>query len=89
MVPLKIHWKQAAINALKDINTWNRLHVSRNVAEKLIRSIVKASKLLLTNLALGIIEQEIAVSDKCYRSVIVRRSYKVVYYVENDTIYNC
>ena len=76
-----------ALEVLENIRKYLHENDAPRAAAKLIRQVRSQAELLLDNPNLGIIEPLLAEDTSGYRSLIVRRRYKLIYYVDGETIY--
>jgi plasmid stabilization system protein ParE len=60
---------------------------SKQVARKLIADLRNATQVLVAFPYMAMIESNLTGNRETYRSLVVRRFFKVIYYVENDTVY--
>ena len=82
---MRVFWTAFAENQLDDIYTYIQQYSSQSAAD-IYNKIVDESALLARSPRMGVIEPLLSSYPEGYRSLIVRKHYKVVYYVENNAI---
>lgn len=82
-----IIWMPEALEVLENIRKYLHENDAPRAAAKLIGQLRKYAGNLADNPNLGIIEPLLAEDSNGYRSLIVRKRYKLIYYVEGETIY--
>jgi plasmid stabilization system protein ParE len=76
-----------ALEVLESIRKYLHENDAPRAAAKLIGQFRKSAENLANNPNLGIVEPLLAVYPNSYRSLIVRKRHKLIYYVEGETIY--
>ena len=85
---MKIRWLELAKSDIKTIHDFYAKDKSVKVANKISKEIVQASRSLTNFPYMASVEFEL--SDKRgqeYRSLLVSKHYKVIYFIEGDFIY--
>lgn len=83
---MKILWLEPAIIHMDTIFTFNSDN-SIESATDIYNDILERTDILLTFPFAAAIEPILKDLSKVYRSLVVRKNYKVVYFVESDVIY--
>jgi len=83
---MKVLWTKSAENQLDDIYDYLQI-LNTLAAVEIYNDIVDESALLAHFPFMGVIEPLISDLSEEYRSVIVRRNYKIVYFIDKTTIY--
>ena len=87
---VKVLWLDQAREHVYDIYTYYCNHASVRVATDLKHEILSSTKQLKMFPHSGAPEPLAAESDKEYRYVLVRRTWKIIYYVEdNQCVVSC
>ena len=82
---MRVFWTAFAERQLDDIYAYIQHYSSRSAAD-IYNKIVDESALLARFPRMWAIEPLLASYPEEYRSFIVRKHYKVVYYIENDSV---
>jgi len=83
---VEIVWLPKAIERLQTIHTFY-LSRSKKSANLLKKDIITTAKLLHKHPEIGSIEPNLSDLPICFRSLIVRNNYKVIYYISDKTVY--
>lgn len=83
---VEIVWLPKAIERLQAIHTFY-LSKSQKSANTLKKDIIAAAKLLYQHPEIGLIEPILSDLPICFRSLVVRNNYKIIYYISEQTIY--
>jgi len=81
---IKVLWKPRAISHLKKQATWYAENMGISAANKFWDGLVAAGDLLAANPNLGKIEPILNDSEHCYRSLILHKDYKIIYFIDNE-----
>ncbi|MBB4037078.1 plasmid stabilization system protein ParE [Dysgonomonas hofstadii] len=81
-----IKWLAPSRQSLKDIVAYYKKEYAENAALKLITEIRTSVERLKEFPELAAVEPLLMSRDKTYRSLVVTKTYKVIYYIENDII---
>jgi len=85
---MKIRWLELSKNDIKAIHNFYAKDKSVRVANNICNEIVQMSRSLSKFPYMAPIEFELTdKKGKEYRSLLVRKQYKVVYFIEDDFIY--
>lgn len=82
-----INWTAKAKTHLSRIYNYYQTVANSRTAKKMVRSIVASVKLLRQNPRMAAIEPLLSDFPQLFRSLVVEDHYKVVYYVEDETIH--
>jgi plasmid stabilization system protein ParE len=82
-----IDWSDNAKQQLRDIFDYYQVSASKKVALKMTREIWQTAKPLAKFPFMAPIEPLLAEFSETFRSFVVRDIYKIIYYVDNDTVY--
>ena len=83
---MKVVWSKQAALALRDTTTYIRKEFGQAAKQKFLREVHYINDLLSTTPELGAIELLLTDLPINYRSIVVNRLNKIVYYQNNDTI---
>ena len=83
---IHIIWSKQAGEALRDTTTYVRKEFGVKAKEKLIDEVLHFVALLAANPQMGIIEPLLESAPVEYRSFVINRLNKAVYWVHDDTI---
>ena len=81
----QIVWHTTAIQQLQEIYDYYYQHMSSVVADNLIDDLLEAPDQLIRFPNSGAIEPMLQDMPVVFRYVLVRRTYKIMYYVQDDT----
>lgn len=84
MEKITVFWKSRAISHLKKQAEWYAENMGVSAAEKFWNGMISAGDLLSANPYLGKIEPLLSTSEKCYRSFVQHKDYKIIYSIEDD-----
>ena len=84
---MKVIVQKAAARQISRVYTYGEQHFGKRAAEKTHTRIVEALHLLAANPRLGVAEPLLAGRKREYRSIVVHKLFKLVYYVKDDTLY--
>jgi len=87
MMKMNVIWHKQAWKALRETATYIRKNFSLTVKENFRDEVNRVELLLQSNPYLGSVEPLLADFPDCFRSIVVNRLNKIVYYVEDDTIH--
>lgn len=80
-------WMPEALETLENIRLYLHKNDAPRAAAKLVQKLRKQSGHLANNPELGIKEPLLAEEPEGYRSLIVSKRYKLIYFIENETVY--
>ncbi|MCD8031113.1 MAG: type II toxin-antitoxin system RelE/ParE family toxin [Bacteroides sp.] len=81
----KIVWSRPAIRGLKNIHSYY-LTKNEKYADRLYRQIYKEVHLLADFPFLAPVESLLSGESETYRSLVVEKNFKVIYYIEDEVI---
>ena len=84
---MKVIVQKAAARQISRVYTYGEQHFGKRAAEKTHARIVEALHLLAANPRLGVEEPLLAGRKRQYRSLVVHKLFKLVYYVKDNTLY--
>lgn len=84
---MRVTWNQKALDQLDDILEYGRQEFGVRTARQLFIRIMSYEPLLAANPKLGKTEPLLANRKRAYRSIVAHRNFKLIYYVEGDTVY--
>ena len=84
---MKIHWHKRADAALHQVEDYVLENFGEKVRQEFMDEVEQAVLALADMPTLGLLDPLFAHRKQAYRSIIVRRPNKVVYYVKGDTIH--
>ena len=84
---MKIHWHKRAATALHQVEEYILQEFGERIRREFMDEVDQAVLALADMPTLGKIDPLFAHRRQTYRSIIVRRLNKVVYYVKDDTIH--
>lgn len=82
-----VKWFPDAKNVMKQTASYIQAQFGAISCKIFLREMVRIEKLLRENPNLGSVEPLLSDLPKTYRSIVVRKLNKIVYYVDDDTIY--
>lgn len=82
-----VKWFPDAKNVMKQTASYIQTQFGAISCKIFLREMVRIEKLLRENPNLGYVEPLLSNLPKTYRSIVVRKLNKIVYYVDDDTIY--
>ena len=83
---MKLIWDEKAKSELKQVARYIRKSFGLNQEKKYQQIIRNAANMLLTQPYMGALDPQLSNRTKSYRSIIVNKLNKMVYYVENDVV---
>ena len=83
---MKVSWSKRAAKSAQTNATYIYKEFGRQASQKFLLEIAHVSKLLEENPYLGPIEPLLMYKKKQYRSIVVNRLNKMVYYIKGETI---
>ena len=84
---MKVIVQKAAARQISRVYTYGEQHFGKRAAEKTHARIVEALHLLAANPRLSVEEPLLAGRKRQYRSLVVHKLFKLVYYVKDNTLY--
>ena len=84
---MKVIVQKATARQISRVYTYGEQHFGKRAAEKTHARIVEALHLLAANPRLGVAEPLLAGRKRQYRSLVVHKLFKLVYYVKDNTLY--
>ena len=78
---MKVIVQKSASRQISRVYTYGEQHFGKLAAEKTHAHIMKALRLLAANPRLGIAEPLLAGRKRAYRSIVVHKLFKLVYYI--------
>ncbi len=84
---MKLVWHKEAKEALRDTATYIRRHFGQKVRARFRAEVALVETFLISNPRMGIVEPLLANRKKEYRSFVIGKLNKIVYYIEDDTIH--
>ena len=84
---MRVIWDDDASQKLVDALEYGRYTFGERVMKKFYARILEYEKLLQSNPGMGKKETLLEKEPEGYRSLVVHQNYKLVYYVEGNTIY--
>lgn len=81
-----IIWTNRALDTLDDIFEFYK-EKSENAATKIVNRLYHSAKTLKTFPNAGVIETLLDEFPVCFRSFVVEKHFKLIYYVEGDCVY--
>ena len=84
---MKIHWHKRAAAQLHKIEEYVQRDFGERIRQEFMDEVEQATLSLADMPTMGIIDPLFAHRKQTYRSLIVRRLNKIVYYVQGDTIH--
>lgn len=82
-----IKWLNRAIDSLQQIAEYYKQEYSENSANKIVSEIRTTVGKLKDFPELAAIEPLLKNRAKTYRSLVISKKYKAVYYIDNNTVY--
>lgn len=82
-----VKWFPDAKNVMKQTASYIQAQFGAISCKIFLREMVRIEKLLRENPNLGSVEPLLSDLPKTYRNIVVRKLNKIVYYVDDDTIY--
>ena len=83
---MKLIWDEKALNQLKQVAWYIKKSFGVKRKNIYLREIHNAANMLLTQPYMGALDPQLSDRTKAYRSIIVNKLNKMVYYVENDVV---
>ena len=84
---MQVTWNKKALNQLDAVMAYGRQEFGERAVQRLYTRIMSYEPLLAANPRLGIAEPLLAGRKRAYRSIVVHKLFKLVYYVKNNTLY--
>lgn len=84
---MKIIWSDTALKQLEDLYDYYKLNASVQVAIKMSKTIVEASLQLGKAPLIGTKEPLLQDRKFEYRYIVVKKSYKLIYRIENQIVF--
>ena len=84
---MKIHWHKRAAAQLHEVEEYVLQDFGERIRQEFMEEVEQATLSLADMPTIGKIDSLFAHRKQTYRSIIVRRLNKVVYYVKGDTIH--
>lgn len=84
---MKIHWHKRAAAQLHKIEEYVQRDFGERIRQEFMDEVEQATLSLADMPTMGIIDPLFAHRKQTYRSFIVRRLNKIVYYVKDDTLH--
>ena len=81
---MKVIVQKAAARQISRVYTYGEQHFGKQAAEKTHARIMEALRLLAANPRLGVAEPLLANRKREYRSLVVHKLFKIVYYMDED-----
>lgn len=83
---MKLIWDEKALNQLKQVAWYIKKSFGVKRKNIYLREIHNAADMLLSQPYMGSLDPQLSDRSKSYRSIIVNKLNKMVYYVEDDTV---
>ena len=80
-------WNKKALNQLDAVMAYGRQEFGERAVQRLYTRIMSYEPLLAANPRLGIAEPLLAGRKRAYRSIVVHKLFKLVYYVKGDILH--
>ena len=84
---MQVTWNKKALTQLDAVMKYGIREFGERTAQRLYARIMSYEPLLAANPRLGVEEPLLAGRKRQYRSLVVHKLFKLVYYVKNDTLY--
>ena len=84
---MQVTWNKKALTQLDAVMRYGSQEFGERTAQRLFARIMSYEPLLAANPRLGVAEPLLAGRKREYRSIVVHKLFKLVYYVKGDTIY--
>ena len=81
-----VSWSKRAINSLTHASMYILKEFGNRANDKFLQEIQKVSDLLEDNPLMGQVEPLLIGKSKEYRSIVVARQNKIIYYIKGNTI---
>ena len=83
---MEVRWNERARKALRNTAHYILFHFGRKSNEEFLRKVYQTERLLEWNPNLGPAEPYIADAPVLYRSIVVNRLNKIIYWINDDVI---
>ena len=80
-------WNKKALNQLDAVMAYGRQEFGERAVQRLYTRIMSYEPLLAANPRLGIAEPLLTGRKQAYRSIVVHKLFKLVYYVKGDILH--
>ena len=80
-------WNKKALNQLDAVMAYGRQEFGERAVQRLYTRIMSYEPLLAANPRLGIAEPLLTGRKRAYRSIVVHKLFKLVYYVKGDILH--
>ena len=84
---MQVTWNKKALNQLDAVMAYGRQEFGERAVQRLYTRIMSYEPLLAANPRLGIAEPLLAGRKRAYRSIVVHKLFKLVYYVKGDILH--
>ncbi len=84
---MQVTWNKKALTQLDAVMKYGRQEFGERTTQRLYARIMSYEPLLAANPRLGITEPLLAGRKREYRSIVVHKLFKLVYYVKDETLY--
>ena len=84
---MQVTWNKKALTQLDAVMKYGIREFGERTAQRLYERIMSYEPLLAANPRLGVEEPLLAGRKRQYRSLVVHKLFKLVYYVKNNTLY--
>ena len=84
---MQVTWNKKALTQLDAVMKYGIREFGERTAQRLYARIMSYEPLLAANPRLGVEEPLLAGRKRQYRSLVVHKLFKLVYYVKDDTLY--
>ena len=84
---MQVTWNKKALTQLDAVVRYGTREFGERTAQRLYAHIMSYEPLLAANPRLGVEEPLLAGRKRQYRSLVVHKLFKLVYYVKDDTLY--
>ena len=84
---MQVTWNKKALTQLDAVMRYGSQEFGERTTQRLYARIMSYEPLLAANPRLGVAEPLLAGRKREYRSIVVHKLFKLVYYVKGDTIY--
>ena len=82
---IKVFWTQTALNNLEDIFEYYKFKATLNIAQNIVKEIVKSTIRLQNSPKIGKVEELLKEREIEYR-FIIHSNYKIIYWIEESYI---
>lgn len=84
---VKVRWSRIAQNRKDELLTYGYKEFGRKSSTKLNNKIRDYAECLRDNPYMGKIEPLLEDSPRAYRSITIHKHYKLIYYIDGETVY--